>query len=193
MFVFPAFDQTPAIAMSNILKLVLTLLIAVTVGVSGLWITGGKKAEYSTALEIEGAPEVIFSYLTEPKRLKGWMTGLLMVGPFKVNEVTELNTPHRETTLRLVAIDGQQVQYQDDVIRFEQDKAITVQSTNSSVVLTAIFRLEPTGDQTKLTYRVTTRNHGIGRLLAPLSKSSVQTRIESEIRNLKALVETPAS
>ena len=72
--------------MSNASKFIMWFLIIAGVTTSGLWIAGGKNNEYSTALEIDDAPDMVFSFLTEPKKLKTWVTGLLEVGQFEPNK-----------------------------------------------------------------------------------------------------------
>ena len=177
--------------MSNASKFIMWFLIIAGVTTSGLWIAGGKNNEYSTALEIDDAPDMVFSFLTEPKKLKTWVTGLLEVGQFEPNKGNSGDPSSYIKTPRVVMEDGKEVRFEDEVIRFEQDKAISIRSSNSSIVLTSIFQLEPQEDKTQLNYRVTAVNCGIGRLLAPMQKSSIQTQIESDIRKLKSVIEQP--
>jgi len=57
--------------------------------------------------------------------------------------------------------------------------------------VTYIYQLEPKGEQTTfLSYRIKTNNIGAGRLLATISGNDFQDRIDSDIRKLKALVES---
>ena len=171
-------------------KIVVFLLIVVGIGASSLWILGGKKNEYSTSLVIDAQPQQVFPYLTQPDHMKTWIEGL--------DEVSELvKPPEKElpappvTTARIVrTADGKQVRYQDQIIRFDPGKLVSVQSKNRSQVVTSIYQLEAKeDDKTALTYKVKTKNRGVGRILAPLSTADIQLQMEQDARRLKELVE----
>jgi hypothetical protein len=178
--------------MSSSGKIGLWTLLIVVVAACSLWILGGKQHKYSTGLEINASPSTVFAFLTDaPSQIK-WNTGLDEVGQFapiiKTNNRTRVVKTPRVVTLA----GGKKVKYDDQVIRFERNQKLTIQSTNHHRVVTSIFQLEPRDEKTFLTFRVLSASVGVGRLLSPLSKDETQTRIDNDIRKLKALVESSA-
>ena len=175
--------------MTSSQKILLWILIIAIIVTSALWIMGGKREEYSSALLINADPETVFSYLVEPEKLKNWVEGLSSVERIEPNELVN-GMLVVDTSPRTVVIDGKPTQFEDEVLRYGENTNLTVKSTSSKVALTSIFKLEPRDDRTYLTYRVKTLNRGFGRLLAPLSRDATQARIDEELRRLKELVES---
>ena len=173
-------------------KIVLTILLVLAIVGAALWILGGKQSEYSTGLSIAAPPEAIFPYLTQPERLKSWTEGLVEVAEFvpapKVDGVA--SAPAEKTPRVMSYADGSQAHSQDQVIRYEKNLSISIQSTSSQRVVTYIYQLEPKNGQTFLSYRIKTNSSGAGRFLAAISSNDYQDRIDSDIRKLKALVES---
>jgi hypothetical protein len=170
-------------------KLVFWIPIITAVVAIALWLSGGKKQEYSAAIQIEASPDVVFAYLTEPEKHKSWITGLAHVERLESN-TDENGDPKRITTQRVVSLDGKESKFEDQVIRFEPDASLTVRSSRSSQVITSIYLLEPRDSQTYFTYRVIKLNRGIKRILAPLSSDKTQEQVDDDIRKLKRTVES---
>lgn len=171
-------------------KLLIFLLIVAGVAATSLWIIGGKKNEYSTSLLINAQPQQVFPYLTQPEHLKSWIDGLTEVSELVKPPEEKLPTP-AVTTLRVFQNEnGKQVRFQDEIIRFDPNKLVSVQSRNRSHVVTSIYQLELKDDnKTSLTYRVKKANRGIGRFFAPLNQANIQEQMENDARRLKELVE----
>jgi len=143
-------------------------------------------------LSIAAPAEAVFPYLTQPERLKSWIDGLSEVSEFRPTpKVDGIASGRVKKTQRIISnADGSQVHYQDQVIRYDQNLSISVQSSNQQQVLTYIYQLEPRDGETRLTYRIKKNSCGVGRFLAPISSSDLQERIDSDIRKLKKLVES---
>ena len=179
--------------MSAIGKTVLTILLVLAIVGAALWILGGKQAEYSTGLSIDAPPEAVFPYLTQPERLKNWVEGLVEVAEFVPAPKADglASAPPAEKTLRVMSNpNGSQAHSQDQVIRYEENLSISIQSTSPQRVVTYIYQLEPKNGQTFLSYRIRTNSSGAGRFLAAISGNDFQDRIDTDIRKLKALVES---
>lgn len=158
-------------------------------GVAAVWILGGKQREYSTGLEIKAAPESVFYLLTNPDAQKKWSSGLEVVGQYTSAENSSVGETVK--TARVVKdAAGNQTTFEDQVIRFEQNKSLSVQSVNSSGVMTSIYQLEAKDGQTYLTYRVKQDHTGLGRFWAPLVEDNTQLKIDGDIRKLKEIAET---
>jgi len=178
--------------MSAIAKILLSSLLVVAIVGAALWIMGGKQSEYSTALSIDAPPEAIFPYLTQPEHLKRWTSGLSEVEELlPAPKIDGLATSRAPLTSRVVSLaDGKQTRFSDQVIRYEENVSISVQSTNDQQVLTGIYQLEPRDGQTFVSYRIKSASCGIGRFMAPLLGNDFQNRIDGDIRQLKTLVES---
>ena len=170
-------------------KCLLFLAIVAFVGGASLWILGGKKNQYAASLEIDSLPHQIFPYLTQPDRLKQWIDGLEDVGRYTPQIETELPTPPKKTK-RVMKIAGKNTRFDDQVIRYRDGKLLSVQSSNENMILTSIFQIErqPTG-KSIFSYEIKTTNQSLGRFLAPIQKTELQSRVESDVQRLKELVE----
>jgi carbon monoxide dehydrogenase subunit G len=174
--------------MSPLSKFLLFSAIALIVIVAGLWISGGKKDEYSAKIEINAQPSQIFPYFIDPEKAKAWMSGLEQIDePLPLTE--GYNNPP-ELMRTVVDTKGNRVSYNDTVIRFTLNEILTVQSNASGTVHTTIFQLEPLNqERTQFSYFVKTSYNGLARLMAPLHTSKLQDRINTDVRRLKELVE----
>jgi uncharacterized membrane protein len=172
--------------MSLSARILLFLLIVVLIGGSSLWLIGGKKIEHSTSLVIDAQPQQVFPYLIESDRLIQWVSGLESVEDL---EMAETGDPAIITERIMDDGSGKQVQFDDEVIRHEPDELLSVQSSNSSKIITAIYQLESTEEEkTQLNYRIKISHTSLGRFLAPFQKPNIQQRMEDDLRRLKDLV-----
>lgn len=175
--------------MSYFARILFWILIIASVAISSLWVIGGKVHEYSTSLTINASPESIFPYLTEPERIKAWSEGLLEVGKMESN-IDDNGYSRRILSERVVSNQGSEQVFVDEVLRFDENKTLSVQSTSSSVVNTTILSLKSDGDGTKVSYRFKTAHRGLDRFAAPFRDDAQQQRIDRELRNLKNAVES---
>lgn len=169
-------------------KLAVWILIIASVCATGLWLVGGKNLEHSASIEIDGSPQEVFGFLTEPEKLKSWITGLAHVETLQSN-TDENGETRRINTDRVISVNGNETRYEDEVIRFQPGETLSVRSSNNDQVITSIFLLEPRESQTYFTYRVIKLNRGIKRMLAPFGNDNTQNQIVGDIRKLKQLVE----
>jgi uncharacterized protein YndB with AHSA1/START domain len=175
--------------MSFSTRLLIFVVIFIAIGGASLWILGGKKTDYSTSVTINATPQQIFPYLTQPELLTEWVNGLEQVEPLIPNEDENLPSS-ASTTTRVIELDGKRLRFEDEVMRFEQDKLLSIRSSNHLTMVTAIFELAAVDRfSTELNYRVRSTNLGIGRFLAPFQKTDQQSRIADEALRLKKLVE----
>lgn len=174
--------------MSPLSRLLMFLSIALVVAVAGLWISGGKKEEYSAKITIGRRPSQIFPYLVEPAKLKGWMTGLEQIDQPMPPDSNYTTPPDLLRTV--VSPNGKRVQFKDLVIRYTPDEILTIQSSASGTVQTTILQLEPVDARsTRFSYHVKVSNNSLARLMAPLQVSKLQERVSADVQKLKALVE----
>lgn len=170
--------------MSNTAKLFLYLLVILVIGTGVLWFVGGKKHEYSTKVTIGAEPSRVYRYLSDPDLLNEWSDEVLEIEPFE-SQRSDLDAVAEV----LIDQSGQQVAMRQQVIKFEEDKMISLQRTNDFLKTTSIFRLEDNSSKTELTYRVKESRLGLSRVLGFFSGSNRQEVIKREILQLKQLVE----
>lgn len=163
----------------------MTIVLIAVIGCAAIWIYGGKKQHYETSLTINATPSQVFPYLTDVERMKQWVDGLMEVEP--INELVQVEGAKNRVT---VNANGKMVEFEDEVLRYQQDKLLSVRWKNSVVVTTSIYKLEPKSElQTDFRFTVKTTNLGIGRFLAPFAADDTQSRIEKDAQALKKLIE----
>ena len=170
--------------MSNIAKFLMLLLIGIVIAVISLWLVGGKKQSYEAKVSIEAPADVIFSYLIDGNERKRWQVGLIEYSP--TSETQECVGAQATT---LVEVAGEQVEYEEKIIRYQKNEFLSTKGTGPKETSTAVFRLEQLAGSTNLTYKVKAEPTGFSRLMAPFAKPQTQERIADEVLRLKQLVE----
>lgn len=169
--------------MSPFAKFCLFVLIAIVVVTGALWFVGGKKLRYSTEFTLNATPQEVFVFLSQPKYLKQWVSGLQEMD---LIEPSDGGNPRYE----IVVLDrGRKLKLRQEFTRYVQDEMIALQVKNASMVSTSIFRLEKIGEKTKVIYQVKEAGKGLSRIARPLQKSTTEERIRVESRELKRVVE----
>ena len=170
--------------MTPLSKFAMYALVVIATVTGALWFVGGKKKECSTEVTLNATPQEVFVFLSTPKYLKQWISGL--------QEMDLIDTPEGQSPMyEIVMLDkGRKVTLRQEVIKYAQDSMIALQNKSDSLVSTAIFRLEEAGeDKTKLSYKVKEEGKGLARVLIPLNKNPTQERIREECRMLKRVIE----
>lgn len=175
--------------MSRTSRFFLFLFVAALIALAGLWILGNKKSDYSTSVVIDAHPSQVFPYLTQPDRLKQWLTGLEQVDEILPPPAAdEYTSPPK--MIRTWNLNGTRTSFNDLVIRYNLDEMVSVQSSNANQVVTSIYELDlKDANKTLLTYQVKSTNVGLGRLLAVFRSTDIESTIARDARKLKELVE----
>ena len=169
--------------MSPFAKFCMFALVAIAVVAGALWFVGGKKQAYSTEFTLNATPQEVFVFLSKPKYLKQWVSGLQEMD---LIEPSEGGKPQYE----IVVFDrGRKLKLRQEVTRYVQDSMIVLQIRNPSMVSTSIFQLEKIGEKTKVSYKVREEGKGFSRIARPLQKNTTEERIREESRELKRVVE----
>lgn len=175
--------------MSGSLKIVLSLSAIIVIAVGAIGIYGSKKTSCSTELTIDAPAAAIFQYLRDSEKQKQWLDGLVQVTP-----VTDTADVVGSVARIVVDQNGKTIGFENKIIRFDENEALTIRSSNSSTVNTLVFQLRKINDsQTELVYRFRSANVGLGIFLNPfVDRSNRQDIIAAEARRLKELVESEA-
>lgn len=169
--------------MTAFAKFCLFAVVGIVIGAGALWFVGGKKHAYSTEFTLNATPQQVFVFLSNPKYLKQWVSGLQEMD---LIESRDDRGPQYEIVKN---VRGRKVTMRQEVIKFVQDSMIAMQIKNDSMVSTTIFRLEDVGEKTKVIYKVKEEGKGFMRILKPFQKSPVEERMREESRMLKRILE----
>jgi len=170
------------------------LIALVVLGTVALWLYGFRsEAGHSVGeIVIDRPPAQVFRWLTDDGRLKKWIGGLS-----EIHEVTprpsggELGRKFRMTE----SYQGQSVQMEAVVTKFEQDRAISISVTSvadpdSGFTETADYTLTELGGKTRLRLDGKAKYTGfVVRLLEPMITPKATEKLREDLARMKSLVE----
>lgn len=150
-----------------------------------MWFVGGQKQEYSAEMTIKAPASRVFRYLTDPELVKKWSSEIVEIELYE-GEQSSLGA----IADVVVESQGRQIGMKQEVIKFEQDEMISLQRSNDVMMTTSIFRLSGNGERTSLNYRVKESRLGLNRVTGFFFGTDRQAIVQSEIHQLKQLVES---
>ena len=174
--------------MSNSTKVLLILFGILFVGVGGLWTYGNKKENFETSLTIDASPSFLFDTLADSQQYPDWMSQVL--------EITTINEEKEvlgSTFKVILEENGKSIGYQFEVIRFIENEMLSIRSSNATLSTTMVFKVADGAEdgKTKLVYRCSVANLGLGRVINFfINQQDRQSIIEEDLRALKKLTET---
>ncbi len=175
-------------------RILSALAILLLIGAAAMWIIGGKKSENQTSLEFDATPDQIWPFLTEPDGVGQWFSGLVSIDPITAPPEDPTVAPAPPVRRVIQDAEGNQIEYEDQVLRFTPSQMLSLQSRSAGDTITRVYQLEAmVENRTNVTLRVVKSASGLGRFLAPLSKDVSLKQIEVDIRNLKQVVESSTS
>ena len=171
-----------------------TLLILLLIAAAALYIIGGKKTENQTSLEFEATPDQIWPYLVEPNGIGQWFSGLVSIDPINAPSDDPTAPPPPSVRRVLQNADGNQIEYEDEILRFTTNQMLSLKSRSAGETITWVYKLEAMADsRTQVTLRMVKSASGLARLLAPIYDDVSLKQIEADIRQLKQVVENSSS
>jgi hypothetical protein len=170
--------------MSFVSKFLMFTGLLLVVSTICIWIAGGETTKHSTTITIDAVKEQIFPYLTESERIKRWAKDVVEVGSF-----TQEGPTVQERTIRDES--GNMVVVSDELMRFQSPESFSFKSTSNGITQTFVFQLDDNEvDGTNLEYRSARSAVGIGRMFFPFASDNTDSRMVSEMRKLKEIVES---
>lgn len=157
---------------------------------------GGGRGESTlqSTIEIDRPAPVVFDYVTEPARIKGWLGWLVEIRPLTpgvegvgAREVWVMEDRNNN---------NQRMDIEAEVTRYEADRLLTADlSAAAGFTGTVTYQLEPIGDdRTRLRYRGDYQyQHWLAKLLEPLIRRSAQAKLEEDLARLKQQAEAESS
>jgi uncharacterized protein YndB with AHSA1/START domain len=149
-----------------------------------LWFLGGEPAEHRGYVAIRSTPERVFEYLVDPKRMVEWVGGL-----------KEVRLPGRsriEAGARCVQVmeeGGRRVEVEAEVLAVDPGRRLDMRLRSEILEATNGFRLTAEEGETRVQQLLRASYKGWYRSLSPILRRTLQTRLEADLANLKAIVE----
>jgi uncharacterized protein YndB with AHSA1/START domain len=144
----------------------------------------------TASVDVAQPAPVVFSFITEPERVKGWLSWLVEIRAV---------TPHRRGLgAREVWVmedrnnNNQLMEIHAEIVGYEQDHRLTTRVTAAEgFVGTVDYALEPIdATHTRLRYEAAyTFHHWLARLLEPVITRSAQQKLEEDLARLKQQAE----
>ncbi len=168
--------------MSIVTKILLGLCLLTALALGSIWIITGKPGKHSTQITINAHRADVFDWLVESERIRQWDTNIV--------EVASIESEDQPESQRIVKVKDADVEYTDQVLRFDHGTMVSVRSTGRAIVETQVFQLEGNSlGGTDLQFRLTRKPKGIGRFLVSFRDDEVEKGMKRRMRKLKKLIE----
>lgn len=141
-------------------------------------------AVHQAETSINGAPERVFPYLTQPDLLTQWMGGLVESIPHGDGRLA-IGARSRE----VIEDNGRRFTVESEVVGLEPGRLLEVNLTGEMFDIASRYRLEAAGATTRVYHTLEARYKGVSRIFAPFIRGAVQRKLEADLARLKKVVE----
>jgi uncharacterized protein YndB with AHSA1/START domain len=141
-------------------------------------------AVHRAETSINGTPERVFPWLTQPDLLTQWLGGLVESIPQGDGRLA-VGARSRE----VIEDNGRRFTVESEVVGLEPGRLLAVNLTGDMFDIVSRYRLESAGATTRVQHTMDTRYKGITRLFAPFLRGAVQRKLDADLARLKGLVE----
>jgi uncharacterized protein YndB with AHSA1/START domain len=164
----------------------------VMLAVVALLAMGGGRGvgEYGTAVEIARPAPVVFSWITEPHRVKSWVGWLIDIKP-----LTPDTTGVGEREIWVMEDrnnNNQRMEILQETTRHEPNRLVETRlDVPDGFSGTVVMELEPLGDsRTRVTYRAAIHyHHWLAKLMEPIISRSAQQKMVEDFERLRQRAE----
>lgn len=164
----------------------LGLSASLLVGIATLWMLSHGNSRLEAHVEIEQPPEVVFTWVTEPERVKRWLGWLKEIRPV---------TPQQDVVgARQIWVmedrnNGNQLMEIDtELVSYDEPRSVTSRLTAAEGFTgTVSYDLQPVGaERTRVRYVGSYEfEHWLAKLLEPVITRSAQQKLEEDLARLK--------
>ena len=143
-------------------------------------------AEFHSRVTIDRPREAVFAYVSDPEKLIVWQSGLL---EFDADWQDEPKVGDRARGTVKVA--GRKVRWETETTEVRRPERLAFQSVEAPFSFEQSYTLEERGSSTEVIHEGSTGSLGgfFGRLADPLVARMYQRDMNSNLNNLKALLE----
>jgi uncharacterized protein YndB with AHSA1/START domain len=171
--------------MKRLIYALLTIIVVVVLASGILWFLGGQEFPVDAEITVKAPPEKVFAYLTEPEKLKLWITGFadskpldnggLRVGAKAIEIIREEN--------------GHTTEFFSEVTKLEINRQIELEMTSDFLDTKIAYSLEKNGEETVIRHQFRGYFKGFLRVMAPFAQGFAKETINKDLNKLKELVE----
>jgi uncharacterized membrane protein len=127
--------------------------------------------------------EEVFRFMTDNQNALQWQSGLLEARV--TNDVIGVG----KTWVDVVQVLGQRIEIASELTEFEPLRTVGFKSTSGPIPLEGRYVFEPDGEGTKVTFTLQGEADGFFKLAEPIVARSTQRQWETNLANLKDLLE----
>ena len=174
--------------MSNITKLIILTIIGLILAGISIYLIGGKRQDYDAEVTIKAPVGQIFPYAVKPELKQLWMKGL------DDQALTEGDAIEEGVFLKSTRVlGGVSEQFDDEVIRFQENEIISIKSRNKRLSSTTMLKFKEIGNGTKVTFKRVVKFNGIDRFKTVFADAPFQQELEKDLDELAKLIESNVS
>ena len=130
--------------------------------------------------------EEVFRFMTDNQNALQWQSGLLEARV--TNDVVGVG----KTWVDVVQFLGRRIEVASELTEFEPLRVVGFKSTSGPIPLEGRYAFEPDGEGTKITFAMQGEAGGFFKLAEPIVARSTQRQWETNLANLKDLLEQQA-
>ena len=127
--------------------------------------------------------EEVFRFMTDNRNALQWQSGLLEARV--TNDVVGIG----KTWVDIVQVLGRRIEIASELTEFEPLRTVGFKSTSGPIPLEGRYAFEPDGAGTKVTFTMQGEAGGFFKLAEPIVARSTQRQWETNLANLKDLLE----
>ena len=137
-------------------------------------------------IEINGPASEVYRFLTSPRLLSEWISGLLAHRPMGGDGELRFGARGWNGS----AGDRREADLQSEITAFEPDRSLNIRIESKGFIVLSDFHLFESDGQTTVRQSVQLTYKRWHRLFAPITGRMVQRKMETDLKRLKRRVET---
>jgi uncharacterized membrane protein len=138
------------------------------------------------SVTVNRPPEEVFRFMADNQNALQWQSGLLEARV--TNDIVGIG----RTWVDIVQFLGRRVEVASELVEYEPERVLGFKSTSGPVPLEGRYAFEPDGEDTKITFAMQGEAGGFFKLAEPIVARSTQRQWETNLANLKDLLEQQA-
>ena len=141
--------------------------------------------DFTVATEIAAPAKDVFTYVTDPSKLKTWQNTTVSAEQQSEGEFG-LGTKRREVHK---GPGGRELESLVEVSRYEPDAAFGLHMLEGPLLIDADIKFTETGQGTRVEFRAFGQPTGAMRLLQPMIKRTIKKQFAEDLATLKSVLE----
>ena len=134
---------------------------------------------------IERPAQEVFDFVRDQENARLWLSGLLETRPTSDTEGVGF------TWVDVIEVFGRRVESEFEITAFEPGRKIAFKSIGGSFPIRGVYSFAPVPEGTAVTFELEGKPGGFFRLAEPLLARMLQRQWNTNLTNLKDVMETP--